>query len=320
MLRLPPLAPRRRRATCSSRARAALLAAAALLAPATVIALAGCGSVSGAQVTSGGQVRVVAGENVWGDIAAQIGGRRVQVTSLISDPNADPHLYQASAADAAAAARAAVVVANGAGYDDFVGRLLSASGTHPAVVTVAQVLGQNGTDVNPHFWYDVPRVPLVAAAVERALAAADPAGASSYRAGLRRFDAALGPLLAVIAQIRARHAGEPVGYTERVPGYLLADAGLRVVSPPGFAAAIENGNEPSAGDAQAMQALISGHRLRLLLYNTQTTSTVTQRMIGLCRRAGVPLVGVSETMPPGAPSYQAWQLRQAQAILRALGG
>ncbi len=295
-----------------------LVAALAVAAAATV--LAACGSASGSSGQSGARLDVVAGENFWGGIAAQIGCARVRVTSLITDPSADPHLFQSNATDAAAMARAAVVIENGAGYDDFMGQLLSASGGHPRVVTAQQVLGEQGANVNPHFWYDIPRVPLVAQAIERALAASDPAGANVYRAGLRRFDASLAPVLAVIAKIRSAYAGQPVAYTERVPGYLLADAGLTVVTPPGFATAVENGNEPSAADTQTMQSLIAGHKMRLLLYNTQATSAVTQRVRVLAQQAGIPVVGVSETQPLGDRSYQAWQLRQVTAILRALGG
>ena len=293
-------------------------AAVGLAAFALVAVAAGCGSSSA--TATGSPVAVVAGENVWGGIAAQIGGARVRVTSLISDPNADPHLFQASAADAGAVADARIVIENGAGYDNFVGQLLSASGAHPAVIDAQRVLGETGANVNPHFWYDVARVPLVAQAVERALIAADPAGATAYKAGLRRFDASLRPTLAVIAQIKRRFAGQPVAYTERVPGYLIADAGLVSVTPPGFATAIENGNEPSASDTQAMQSLIAGHRLRLLLYNTQATSAVSQHTRILALQAGIPVVGVSETRPSNEPSYQAWQLRQAHEILQALGG
>lgn len=303
----------------SGAAASALVVATVLLTVVAVsVLLAACGSA--ATGAHNGRLDVVAGENVWGNIAAQIGGDRVRVTSLISDPNADPHLFQSSAAGAAAMARARVAIANGAGYDDFMGQLLSASGGHPAVVTVQKVLGAQGANVNPHFWYDLPRVPLVARAIERALAAADPAGTAAYQAGLVRFDAALRPALAVVAKIKSAYAGQPVGYTERVPGYLLADAGLAVVGPPGFASAIENGNEPSAADTQAMQTLILGHKLRLLLYNTQATSAVTQRMRALAGQAGVAVVGVSEMLPPADRAFQAWQLRQASEILRALGG
>ena len=142
---------------------------------------------------SGTRLEVVAGENVWGDIAAQIGGGRVQVTSLIPDPSADPHLYQSNAADAAAMARARIVIENGAGYDDFMGQLLSASGAHPAVVTAQRVLGDQRPSVNPHFWYDVPRVPIVAQAIERALVGCRPGRRGRLRgrpAALRRVAAA----------------------------------------------------------------------------------------------------------------------------------
>jgi zinc/manganese transport system substrate-binding protein len=304
----------------AARALTTLAAGAAIgLAVIAVVTIAaGCGSTSGA--ATGSPVAVVAGENVWGGIAAQIGGTRVRVTSLISDPNADPHLFQANAADAGAMARSRIVIENGAGYDDFMGQLLSASGAHPAVIDVQRVLEETGANVNPHFWYDIARVPLVAQAVERALTTADPPGTFAYEAGLRRFDASLRPTLAVIAQIKRRFAGQPVAYTERVPGYLIADAGLVSVTPPGFAAAIESGNEPSASDTQAMQTLIAGHKLRLLLYNVQTTSAVTQQVRTLAQQAGIPVVGVSETQPASDRSYQTWQLRQAKAILNALGG
>jgi zinc/manganese transport system substrate-binding protein len=304
------------RSRARSRAATALALAAVAFVPAASLWLAACGS--GAGVAQPGKLQVVAGEGMWGGIAAQIGGARVQVTSFVTSPTADPHLYQSDAADAVAVARAAVVIVNGAGYDDFMGQLLSASGAHPRVVTAQDVLGA-GADANPHFWYDLRRVPLVAAAIERALAAADPGGAATYRAGLARFDASLHPVLKVVDRIAAGYSGRPVAYTERVPGYLLADAGLANVTPPGFATAVENGNEPSAGDTQAMEGLIARHGIRLLLYNTQTTSAVTQHVVGLARQDGVPVVAVSET-PPAGESFQAWQVRQARAVLRAVGG
>ena len=295
---------------------AALVLATALVLGAALV-LAACGTGTGN--AGAGKLQVVAGEDVWGGVATQIGGARVHVTSFITSPNADPHLYQSDAADAGAVAGAAVVIVNGAGYDDFMGQLLSASGAHPRVVTVQSVLGATGGDVNPHFWYDLRRVPLVAAAIERALVAADPAGATAYRAGLARFDASLRPALAVVERIAAGYGGQPVAYTERVPGYLVADAGLANVTPPGFATAVENGNEPSAGDTVAMESLISRHAIRLLLYNTQATSAVTQHVLALARQAGVPVVAVTETQPLGE-TFQAWQASQARAILRALGG
>ena len=207
-------------------------------------ALTGCGSSQAPAIP--GVVRVVAGENFWGNIAAQIGGRYVRVTSILTDPAADPHLYESDVANAVAVAEAGLVVENGAGYDDFLSQLLGATRHSGRVVVSAQeVLGATGPDVNPHFWYDIPRVPEVAGAIEAALARLEPGEAGAFAAGLTAFDASLGPIKAVIGQIRRRYPGAPVAYTERVPGYLLAAAGLEVLTPPGFAAAIEDGTDPS---------------------------------------------------------------------------
>jgi zinc/manganese transport system substrate-binding protein len=281
--------------------------------------LAACGTPR-APVTPG-EVKVVAGENFWGNIAGQIGGRHVQVTSILSNPNADPHEYEADVASALAVAEARLVIANGAGYDDFLSQLLGATtNAGRVVVTVQAVLRMYGPDVNPHFWYDIPRVPQVAAAIEAALARLDPPDATVFAANLAAFDASLRPVDAVIAAIRRRYPGAPVAYTERVPGYLVQAAGLTVVTPPGFAAAIEDGNEPGAGATAQMFQLIASHGMRVLLYNAQAVSPVTQQVRALARRYGVPVVPVTETMPPSSGSYQAWQLAQAQALFDALGG
>jgi len=286
---------------------------------AAMAGLAGCGAPR-APVTPG-VVKVVAGENSWGNIAAQIGGPHAQVTSILSSPGTDPHLYESDVASALAVAQARLVIPNGAGYDGFMSQLLAATVNAGRVALPVQaVLGAYGPDVNPHFWYDIPRVPRVAAAIEAALARLDPPDAAVFAANLAAFDASLRPVEAVIASIRRRYPGAPVAYTERVPGYLLQAAGLEVVTPPGFAAAIENGNDPSPGDTARMFQLITGHRAKVLLYNAQATSPVTRQVRALARQSGVPVVPVTETMPPAYRSYQAWQLAQATALLDALGG
>ncbi|MGP0024904.1 MAG: metal ABC transporter solute-binding protein, Zn/Mn family [Streptosporangiaceae bacterium] len=286
---------------------------------AAATALTGCGSSR--PPATPGVVRVVAGGNFWGNIAAQIGGRHVRVTSILASPTADPHLYESDVANAVAVAEAGLVIENGAGYDDFLSQLLGAT-RHPGrvVLSVQNVLGANGPDVNPHFWYDIPRVPEVARAIEAALARLEPRDASAFAAGLAAFDASLHPIEAVIGQIRQRYPGAPVAYTERVPGYLLAAAGLRVLTPPGFAAAIEDGTDPSPDDTVVMDGLLTHHRVKVLLYNAQVVSAATQHVRALARQSRIPVVGVTETMPPSYRSYQAWQLAQAEAILRALGG
>ncbi len=296
----------------------ALLAAAALSA-----GLGACGTATSASTTGAhrGTVDVVAAENFWGSIAAQIGGRDARVTSMITSPNADPHLYETDARDAAAVARAQVVIENGIGYDSFMSNLLAGSpNAGRTVVDVQSVLGIHGTNANPHVWYDLPRIPEVARAIESALAGADPAGDALFAQNLVAFDASLAPIESVLSTIRAKYAGAPVAYTERVPAYLLGDAGLRDVTPAGYALAIEDGVEPSASDTHAMDALVSARRIKVLVYNEQTVSSETDRLRALAAAAGVPVVGVTETMPASDNTYQQWQLAQSRALLTALGG
>jgi zinc/manganese transport system substrate-binding protein len=263
-------------------------------------------------------VRVVAAENFWGNITAQIGGHDVTVTSLITNPNADPHLFETDAQDAADLARAQVVVENGAGYDTWMHSLLAADAGHRTVVTAASVLHVTGSDPNPHLWYDIPKVPAVAAAIAAALTKAAPADTATFKANLTAFDASLAPLNATLATIKTHFHGVGVAYTERVPGYALAVAGLAVKTPPGFARAIEDGVDPGPADTVAMQQLLDDHDVNVLLYNTQTVTPVTTQIRTLARQHGIPIVGVSETMPAGVPTYQQWQQRQLTALLHAL--
>jgi zinc/manganese transport system substrate-binding protein len=277
--------------------------------------LAGCGG-SGKSST----LPVVASTNVYGDIAHQIGGSHVAVTSILTDPNADPHLFEPGTKNGLAVAHARVVIQNGLGYDAFMSRLESAAPSGDRrVVTISDVLGIHGNDANPHLWYDVPALPKIAAAIEQALASADAKHAAAYRQGLRDFVAGLAPLQSTIARTRAGHAGAPVAYTEPVPGYLIEAAGLRNLSPSSFTIPVEQGSEPSASAVSAMTALATKHRIKVLLYNNQAVSPITQRVRAAARAAGIPVVGVSETVPTGL-TFQAWQLKQARELLQALGG
>src|SRR4051812_3658746 len=207
--------------------------------------IAGCGG-SPADPTKGPRVvHVVAAENMWGDIVRQIGGRHASVASIISDPQADPHLYASDPRDAARLAQANLVVVNGLGYDDFARKLLAASSSaRRRVLTMADVIEPAGNDPNPHLWYDAPRLPAAARAIAGALAAEDPKDTAYFRSNAVRFQRSLKPLNAALAAIRSRHSGAPVAYTERVPGYLLQAAGLTIKTPTGFASAIESGSEP----------------------------------------------------------------------------
>jgi zinc/manganese transport system substrate-binding protein len=278
-------------------------------------ALAGTAGASSGQAAA---VDVVAAENFWGNIASQLGGHAVSVTSLITNPNADPHLFETDAADAAKLAQARVVIENGAGYDGWMRSLLGADSGHPTVVTAATVLHITGRDPNPHLWYDIPLIPKVAAAISAALTKADPSNAAQFRRNLTAFDASLVPLTSTLASIRKQFANAPVAYTERVPGYALAVAGLAVKTPPGFARAVEDGVDPGPADTLAMEQLITEHHIDVLLYNVQTVTPVTTQIRALAEKYGIPVVGVSETMPLTSRTYQQWQLSQFMAILRAL--
>jgi zinc/manganese transport system substrate-binding protein len=286
----------------------------------TAVALAGLVFMATARPApaAAAPVQVVAAENFWGNIAAQVGGPHVSVTSLVTDPSADPHLFQTNALDAAKLAQAQLVIENGAGYDRWMGSLLGADGGHPRIVTAGSVLHVTGDNPNPHLWYDIPRVPAVASAITAALARADPADAATFRANLATFDASLVPLTNMLATIKKEFAHAPVAYTERVPGYMLADADLHVVTPPGFAQAVEDGTDPSAGDTVAMQKLLTHDDIDVLLYNVQTVTPVTSQIRALAKKDGIPIVGVSETMPADAATYQQWQLAQLDALLSGL--
>jgi zinc/manganese transport system substrate-binding protein len=296
-----------------------------LLAGLTVTcALAGCSSSSSATGTrtgSGAVVPVVAGENFWGDITRQIGGVHVKVTSIITDPNADPHSYETDPKDAAAMSAAGFVVLNGAGYDDFASKLLDASPkASRTVLSLDKVVGLAGANPNPHLWYNPPFVKAAADAIEAQLAKSDPADAATFASNEATFLAAYQPYVDTLAAIRSRYAGARIAYTERVPGYLVAAAGLVLGTPASFAQSIEDGNDPSPADTAAMDGAMNHKTVKVLLYNAQVTSPATDKVKMLATASGVPIVGVSETIPRGEQDFQSWQIDQARAVLTALGG
>ncbi len=280
----------------------------------TALLLAACGS-SGA---ASGKLQVVAAENVYGNVAGQIGGPHVAVTSILTSPTADPHLFEPRTSNGLAVAEAKVVLQNGLGYDAFMTKLEDAAPSKSrVVVTMADVLGVHGKDANPHLWYDVPHLDRIAAAIAGAFAHADASHAVAYRRGLHRFERSLGPLRREVATIRARFGGASVAYTEPVPGYLLSAAGLRNLAPDSFTRPIEEGTEPSPSAFAAMSALVAQHRIRALLYNRQAVSPITARLQAEARSAGIPVVPVSETLPAHL-TFQQWQLAQARALAAAL--
>jgi zinc/manganese transport system substrate-binding protein len=275
-------------------------------------------SACGSSTSATGKLDVVAAENTYGNIASQIGGSHVSVTSILTSPNADPHLFEPTTADDLTVAKAKVAVQNGLGYDAFMTKLENAAPSKSRVaVTVADVLGVHGKDANPHLWYDLPRLDRTATAIAAAFSQADPSHAIAYRRGLHRFERSLAPFRREVTGIRTRFHGMPVAYTEPVPGYLVSAAGLRNLAPDSFTRSIEEGVEPSPSAVAEMSSLVAQHRIRVLLYNPQAVSPITAEMRDAAQKAGIPVVGMRETLPPGR-TFQQWQLAQARALAAAL--
>ena len=275
-------------------------------------------SACGGSKSAAGKLDVVAAENTYGSIASQIGRPHVSVTSILTSPNADPHLFETSTSDDLAVADAKVVLQNGLGYDAFMTKLEDAApNKERVVVTMADVLGVHGKDANPHLWYDEPRLDRIATAIAAAFTRADPSHTAAYRRNLRRFEHSLGPLQREVASIRTRFPAAPVAYTEPVPGYLVAAAGLRNLAPDSFTRLIEEGTEPSPSAVAAMNTLVDGRHIRALVYNAQTVSPLTAQLRTAAQQAGIPVVPVTETLPPGL-TFQQWQLRQVRVIAAAL--
>ncbi|MGZ6267696.1 MAG: metal ABC transporter solute-binding protein, Zn/Mn family [Candidatus Limnocylindrales bacterium] len=284
--------------------------------PMLLFGASGCGS---ATTSNDRRIVAVAGENFYGDVVTAVGGARVDVTSIISDPAADPHTYESSSRNAEAVADATLVVENGLGYDAFLDHLMAASPRSDRKVVNVQALLGLAEGSNAHVWYDPATMPRVARAVADALAQIEPAGRAGFEANLVTYLASFDPLTARIADIKARYPATKVAYTEPVPGYLLAALGFQSLTPPGFAKAIENGTDPAPADVAAERDLLTGHKVRLLLYNSQAMSPVTESIKSLAGDSGVPVVGVSETIPSRNESFVDWQLSQLNEMAAALG-
>lgn len=266
----------------------------------------------------GSPIAVLGTENFYADVLTQVGGSRVSATSLLNDPNTDPHSFEASPQAAATVADAQLVIVNGLGYDDFMQHLLDASPkSSRVVINVQQLLGLS-SDTNSHIWYDPGTMPKVATAVEAALAKMEPGNAAYYSAQLTAYLASLKPLTDKIAELKAKYAGAPVAFTEPVAGYLAGAIGLSVLTPEGFQKAVEDGTDPAPADVATERDLLTGHKVRALLFNSQVITPLTQQIHDLAVSNGIPVVGVAETLPPAYGTYQAWQLAQMNEIEQAL--
>jgi zinc/manganese transport system substrate-binding protein len=265
-----------------------------------------------------GTITVVAAENFYGNVAQQIGGDRVSVVSILSNPDQDPHLFEVSPTIIRQVAAAQVVVYNGADYDPWMEKLLQAAPNARRAVVVAADLVHRKAGDNPHLWYDPATMPVVAGALAAAFAAADPAHRDDYQARLKTFVASLTPLNEKIAAIGAKYSGAAVTASEPVFGY-MADALKLHMRNERLQLAIMNDTEPSARDIAAFEQDLRQHKVRVVLYNKQAVNKTVQRLVDLARASNIPVVGVTETAPPGV-SYQDWMLTQLDDVQRALAG
>jgi len=264
------------------------------------------------------RITVVAAENFYGDVARQLGGDRVAVTSIMSNPDQDPHLFEVSPAIVREVAAAQILIANGADYDPWMDKLIKVTPQPGRVVIVAADLVNKRAGDNPHLWYDPATMPAVARAVASALTTADPSHADDYAARLKAFLVSLQPLNEKIAAVGRTYAGVPVTATEPVFGYMAGALQLKMNNER-LQLAIMNDTEPSARDIATFERDLKTHKVRLLFYNKQASNELVQHLVDLARAANIPVVGVTETCPPGL-SYQDWMLRELDETAKALAG
>lgn len=273
---------------------------------------------AGFSVAYAAPLRVVAAEAVYGDLAQQLGGDAVSVVSIVNNPAQDPHLFEAGASPARAVAGAGLVIYNGAGYDPWMDRLLSATGGGDRAIIVTADVAHVAPGANPHLWYDPQVMSALAKAIAGGLAARDPGNAQAFAGRLGDFDRSMAALTDRVATLKGKYAGMPVTATEPVFDYMARAIGLQLRNP-AFQLAIMNDTEPSARDVAAFEDDLRQHKVRVLLYNIQATGTVTQRMQHIAGEAHIPVVGVSEVEPSGM-RYQDWMSAQLDALDKALSG
>ncbi len=264
-------------------------------------------------------IHAVAAENEYGNVIAQVGGQYVFVTSLLSNPNTDPHTFEASPQVARTVGDARLVVQNGLGYDSFMNSIEAASPSRSReVITVQQLLHLPDSTPNPHLWYSPTTMPAVATAIAADLAAIDPAHAAYYRANASKFIQSLSPWYDALATLKSDDKGTPVATTEPVADYLLQAAGAVNATPWGLQADVMNGVDPSPQDIATERELLADRKVKAFVYNVQVTDPLTQSLIALAKASGIPVVGVYETMPQPGFDYQSWMLAESDALKNAI--
>jgi zinc/manganese transport system substrate-binding protein len=293
------------------------LVAAAVAALAALLGYAGA-TARGSRESGG--LRVVAAENFWGSIAAQVGGSRVQVTSVITSPATDPHDYEPTAVDARAIAGAQMVLVNGIGYDPWAAKLVAANPEHGRVVLDVGALVGVATGGNPHRWYSPVDVERVIQAVAADYSKLDPKDAGYFRRQETRLQTrGLAAYHTLIAAIRRKYRGAPVGASESIFAPLAQALELDLITPPSFLKAISEGTEPTASDRTTIDRQIARRQIKVWVYNSQNSTPDVARITGEARKRRIPVTTITETLFPASASFQSWQVRQLRALAAALG-
>jgi zinc/manganese transport system substrate-binding protein len=278
---------------------------------------AGCGSTDPS--SSAGQIAAVGAENEYANVISQIGGRYVTVSAIESNPNTDPHTFEASPSIASTVSQAQLIVQNGVGYDNYVGKIESASpNAQRKVIDVQKLLSLPDSTPNPHLWYSPTTMPAVAKAIAAALAEIQPTHAAYFRADEAAFEESLTPWYDALKEFRSRYPNTPVATTEPVGDYMLRAAGTVNLTPYSLAADVMNGVDPAPQNVTVQNGLLSGRKVKVLLYNQQVTDSLTKSFLNAAKAHGIPIVGVYETMPPKGYDYQSWMLAEVRALREAV--
>jgi zinc/manganese transport system substrate-binding protein len=285
----------------------------------TLSACASRASSAGPTPSGPGVIEVVSAENFYGNIVKQLGGSHVSVTSILSDPNIDPHEYESNVQDALAVTKAQLVIENGDGYDTWLDKLLAASPNSNRTVLVADAIVDHKLPDNPHYWYGVDNVQTLAKAITAALVKLDAGDKASFEASLAAFQKSLVPIQQKMDDIQAKYAGTPVGLTETIFLYQADPMGLKVLTPFDFEKAIAEGNDPPADTVVTANDQLARKEVKVLIYNEQTITPITTSLQNEAKKVNIPIVPVTETMPAGK-TYQQWMLDQLNSLQQALGG
>jgi zinc/manganese transport system substrate-binding protein len=313
------IAPRR---VSRRSARLAVVAGSVLLALFT----AGCASSSStgsgspaSGSSSSATINAVGAENEYANVIEQIGGRYVKVTAIESNPNTDPHTFEASTSVAQAVSAASLLIENGVGYDTYMEKIESASpNSQRKVINVQRLLGLPDSTPNPHLWYKPETMPAVAKALVSGLSALQPGHAAYFRENATRFDQSLKQWYAAIAKFKSAYPNTPVATTEPVGDYMLEAAGTKNMTPFSLQADIMNGTDPAPQNVTLQNGLFTGHKVKVFVHNQQVTDSLTESFVQAAKRAGIPVVGVYETMPTPGYDYQSWMLAEVKALEKAV--